>query len=75
MDKKDLEEDWCVLFQHKWFVPLAVLLNFVLPTSIAVKTGSGALQGFLWGAMVPRVVIWHVTFCINSYVYWGELMC
>jgi stearoyl-CoA desaturase (delta-9 desaturase) len=70
VDKKDLEEDWCVRFQHKWFVPLAVLLNFGLPTLIAIKTGSGALQGFLWGAMVPRVVIWHVTFCINSYVSW-----
>jgi len=69
VDKRDLEEDWCVRFQHRYFVPLAVVLNFVLPTVVGFVNGSTWREAVLWGAMVPRVIIWHVTFCINSYVF------
>jgi stearoyl-CoA desaturase (delta-9 desaturase) len=65
----DLERDPLVAFQHRYYVPLAILFSVVLP---------GAL-GFLWGdplgallvvGFLRLVVQWHVTFSINSFAHW-----
>ena len=62
---RDLQKDPIVAFQHRWYLPLALLLNFGLPLSL------GWAHGDLWGmfllAGVLRLVAsHHLTFLINS---------
>jgi stearoyl-CoA desaturase (Delta-9 desaturase) len=62
---KDLERDWMVQLQHRFYVPLAIFAGFLLPM------GVGALLGDMWGGLVLAgfvrlVVLYHATFCVNS---------
>jgi stearoyl-CoA desaturase (Delta-9 desaturase) len=62
---RDLQKDPIVAFQHRWYLPLALLLNFGLPLAL------GWVHGDLWGmfllAGVLRLVVsHHLTFLINS---------
>jgi stearoyl-CoA desaturase (delta-9 desaturase) len=62
---RDLQKDPIVAFQHRYYLPLALALNFGLPLLL------GWLHGELWGmfllAGVLRLVVsHHLTFLINS---------
>ena len=66
--RKDLEADPLVMFQHRWLVPLTVLVGAVLPFAL----------GYLWGDPFGALLVagflrlafqWHVTFAINSYAH------
>jgi stearoyl-CoA desaturase (Delta-9 desaturase) len=62
---RDLQKDPIVAFQHRYYLPLALSLNFGLPLAL------GWLHGELWGmfllAGVLRLVVsHHLTFLINS---------
>ncbi len=62
----DLFRDKFVFWQHRYFMPLAVLTNFVLPAAIA-----GLFWGDLWGGLLIAgflrlVFTHHSTFFINS---------
>ena len=62
---RDLQKDPLLAFQHRYYLPLAVSLNVLLPL------GLGWLHGDLWGvfllAGVLRLVVsHHLTFMINS---------
>ena len=62
---EELTKDPLVQFQHRFFVPLAIIFGFILPMLIA------ALWGDAWGGLIIagalRVTIaQHSTFCINS---------
>ncbi|CAG8492503.1 6124_t:CDS:2 [Funneliformis mosseae] len=70
IDASDLNADPVVRFQHKHYVPLALVSGFALPTLIGALWGD-ALGGFLYGGILSRVVIWHSTFCINSFAHWA----
>jgi stearoyl-CoA desaturase (delta-9 desaturase) len=65
----DLEADALIAFQHRYYLPIAIVFGALLP---------GAL-GFLWGdpigallvvGFLRLVVQWHVTFSINSFAHW-----
>ena len=72
VDKRDLEEDRIVAFQHKYFISLAVVFGLFLPALEGYIMGD-TMSGILWGAFVSRVGIWHCTFLINSLAHWiGE---
>jgi stearoyl-CoA desaturase (Delta-9 desaturase) len=62
---RDLQKDPLLVFQHRFYVPLAVGLNVLVPL------GLGWLHGDVWGvfllAGVLRLVVsHHLTFLINS---------
>ncbi|HUO18562.1 MAG TPA: fatty acid desaturase [Steroidobacteraceae bacterium] len=67
----DLKKDKLLAFQHRYYVPLAVGLNFGLPIL------AGVLFHDLWGMLILAGVlrlVWshHVTFFINSLAHmWG----
>jgi stearoyl-CoA desaturase (Delta-9 desaturase) len=67
----DLKKDRLLAFQHRYYVPLAVALNFGLPIA------AGLLFHDLWGMLILAGVarlVWshHVTFFINSLAHmWG----
>ncbi|KAJ3326811.1 hypothetical protein HDU76_012630 [Blyttiomyces sp. JEL0837] len=72
VDAKDLNEDPIVAFQHKYYPYLALFSGFVVPTVIAALWGD-ALGGYLYGGFFTRIIVWHCTFCINSFAHWiGE---
>lgn len=61
----DLEKDWMVKFQDKYFVTLAILTGFALPTLIGWMLGS-ALGGLVIGGGLRIALTQQSTFFINS---------
>jgi len=62
---EDLQQDPLARFQHRFFIPIAIFIGFILPILIA------SLWGDIWGGLLIagflRIVITqHMTFCINS---------
>ncbi|CAG8814094.1 17951_t:CDS:2, partial [Racocetra persica] len=70
VDATDLNADPLVVFQHKHYVILALSSGLLLPTCIAATWGD-ALGGFLYGGLFCRILVWHATFCINSFAHWA----
>ncbi len=68
----DLRRDPMLAFQHRFYIPLALLTNFGLPLL------AGWLIGDVWGTFILAgvlrlVVSHHVTFFINSLAHmWGS---
>lgn len=47
-------------------------LGFIMPSAIAALWND-ALGGFLYGAVISKIFLWHMTWCINSLAHWiGE---
>lgn len=68
----DLARNPLVMWQHKYYWPLAITLGFGLPTLIGWLMGS-ALGGFVFGGLLRIVVVHHFIFFINSLAhYWGK---
>ena len=61
----DLNQDKLVLFQHKYYVPLAIGVGFGLPTLIGLAFGH-PWSGLFWGGFLRVVVFQHCTFLVNS---------
>ncbi|KAJ3401796.1 hypothetical protein HDV05_000266 [Chytridiales sp. JEL 0842] len=73
IEKADLEADPIVRIQHAHYPIYALLSGFALPTLIASYFWSDALGGILYAGFVTRLIVWHCTFCINSFAHWtGE---
>jgi stearoyl-CoA desaturase (delta-9 desaturase) len=68
---RDLERDRLVSLQHRYYLPLALLMNFGLPALL------GWIYGDVWGflllsGVLRLVVSHHFTFFINSLAHmWG----
>jgi len=69
---KDLERDPIVMFQHRWYLPLTLAMNIVLP--LALGWAVGDMWGvFLLGGLLRLVVNHHFTWFINSLAHmWGS---
>lgn len=61
----DLQADPLARFQHRFYVPLAVLVGVGLPTAIGALWGDW-LGGLLVGGFLRLFVQYHATFSINS---------
>ncbi|CAG8591394.1 120_t:CDS:2 [Funneliformis caledonium] len=70
IDSSDLNADPIVKFQHKNYVPLTLACGILLPTLIGAYMGD-TLGGLLYGGFLSRIIIWHSTFCINSFAHWA----
>jgi stearoyl-CoA desaturase (delta-9 desaturase) len=68
---RDLERDPLVLAQHRYYLPIALAMNFGVPLAL------GFLYGDVWGMLllagfVRLVLSHHFTFFINSLAHmWG----
>jgi stearoyl-CoA desaturase (delta-9 desaturase) len=62
---KDLLNDKLVVWQHKYYMPIAIFMGFILPTIIGHFLGS-ALGGFALAGLFRIVFVHHCTFFINS---------
>lgn len=69
---QDLKKDPWIWLQHKYYVPLAIVSGFMVPTYIGWAMGS-PFGGFVFGGLLRIVVTQHSTFLINSYChYFGQ---
>jgi len=69
-DISDLQRDWLLRFQHKYFLPLAFTVGFGLPTVIAGYYWNDWLGGFLIAGVLSKIIMLHCTFCINSLAHY-----
>ncbi|MBO9666488.1 MAG: fatty acid desaturase [Bdellovibrio sp.] len=61
----DLEKDWMVKFQDKYYAPIAILTGFGIPTLIGWMMGS-ALGGLVIGGGLRIFLTQQSTFFVNS---------
>jgi stearoyl-CoA desaturase (delta-9 desaturase) len=62
---QDLKNNRLVMWQDRYYVPIALVSGFVVPMLIGALFGR-PLAGLVWGGAVRMVVVHHVTFLINS---------
>jgi stearoyl-CoA desaturase (delta-9 desaturase) len=64
----DLAKDPLVRFQHRFYVPLALLFGLFVPMAIGAAWGDAIGAGLVAG-WLRVVALWHVTFSINSFCH------
>jgi stearoyl-CoA desaturase (Delta-9 desaturase) len=68
---RDLQRDRLVMWQHKYYFPISLGMNFGLPLLIGWLSGD-VIGDFLLVGVLRLVVSHHVTFFINSLAHmWG----
>jgi len=60
-----LLKDRLVMWQHKYYLPIATFMSLALPTLIGWCWGR-PMAGFFWGGWLRIVWVHHTTFLINS---------
>src|SRR5262249_39769353 len=65
---RDLEADRIVMFQHRYYIPVAIAMGFLLPWGLGYLLGS-ALGGLAVAGTLRIVVGHHFTFFINSWCH------
>lgn len=63
---RDLLESAAVRFQHKFYVPIALGVGFLLPAFAGWALGLGFFPSLIVGGLVRTVLSQHSTFLINS---------
>ena len=66
---KDLNADPLVRFQHRWYMPLALLMAVIVPASLGALWGD-ALGAVLVAGFLRLVIQWHSTFAVNSVAHY-----
>ena len=61
----DLKSNPIVMFQYKYYWPIAIGLSFILPTVVGLYYGR-PIGGLLWGGFLRLTLVHHFTFFINS---------
>jgi len=64
----DLSKKNAVIFQTKYYWPLAMVLCFIIPIILGFSFNR-PLGGLLWGGIVRVVLVHHFTFFINSFCH------
>ena len=64
----DLRKDTLVMWQDRYYLPLAVGVGFLVPAALGYLHSGwlGALGGFLLGGVARVTAVQHMTFFINS---------
>lgn len=69
---KDLQRDLIVVWQHKYYVPIVLLMNFGVPALIGLMFGD-VVASLLLAGVLRLVLSHHSTFFINSLAHiWGS---
>ena len=69
---RDLQKDRLAVWQHRYYIPLALSMGFALPTLAGFLWNGwvGALGAFILAGAARIVFVHHMTFCINSMCHW-----
>lgn len=68
MQLSDLRRDPLVMWQHRNFLPLALLMGFGLPLLMGALFGD-PFAFLLWAGFTRLVFVYQVTFAINSFAH------
>ncbi|KFH73051.1 hypothetical protein MVEG_00276 [Podila verticillata NRRL 6337] len=69
-DVQDLTSNRLVMWQHKYYLPLSVLVGFVFPIAVA-GFGWGDWPGaFFFAGLLRMVADIQAAFCVNSVAHW-----
>ncbi|MGH8207595.1 MAG: fatty acid desaturase, partial [Steroidobacteraceae bacterium] len=69
---RDLQRDPLVMWQHRYYIPIALVMNLGLPLLLGWLCGD-VLGTFLLAGILRLVVSHHATFFINSLAHmWGS---
>lgn len=71
VDLSDLDRDAVVVWQRRAYYPLAGLMAFVFPACVAGWLWGDWAGGFLYAGCLRVVIVWHVSYCINSLAHWA----
>lgn len=63
---KDFLNDKLIMWQHRYYIPIAVIVGFALPTVLGEVLFDSWLGGLALGGFARVVVVHHCTFFINS---------
>jgi stearoyl-CoA desaturase (delta-9 desaturase) len=63
-DISDLSKNEAVKFQHRYYVPLIVLMAFVVPTVIPWLAWGDAKGGYVYAAVLRLCFVHHVIFSL-----------
>jgi stearoyl-CoA desaturase (delta-9 desaturase) len=66
---KDLEADPLVRFQHKFYMPLAVVFGVIVPISIGLLWGD-PIGALLVAGFTRLMLQYHATFAVNSFAHY-----
>ncbi|KAJ0414371.1 hypothetical protein BJY00DRAFT_295236 [Aspergillus carlsbadensis] len=70
VDVSDLERDPVVMWQHRNFIPLSVLMCLGVPTLVPWLGWGDLWGGFVYAGLWRMVVVFHCTFTVNSLAHW-----
>jgi stearoyl-CoA desaturase (delta-9 desaturase) len=70
----DLMNDPVVYWQHKFYIPLVILCNFIIPTFIPTYFwNENIIASLCIPGLLRYVITLHVTWCVNSFAHlFGE---
>lgn len=69
-DISDLDADWMIRFQHKYYVFLGLFLSIGLPTLIAGLGWGDWAGGYFYASLARIVFLHHATFFVNSLAHY-----
>jgi stearoyl-CoA desaturase (delta-9 desaturase) len=69
---RDLQKDGIVMWQHKYYLPLALIMNIAIPFAVGIFSGD-IIGGIIMVGFMRLVLNHHTTFFINSLAHiWGK---
>lgn len=72
-DVSDLDKNPVVQWQHRFYVPLILIMGFVVPTLVAGLCWGDYRGGYFFAGAARLMFVHHSTFCVNSLAHWlGE---
>ncbi|KAJ7637044.1 delta 9-fatty acid desaturase protein [Roridomyces roridus] len=69
-DVSDLAKDPVVRWQHKYYIPLILLMSIAVPTIIPWLCWGDARGGYVYAGFLRLLFVHHSTFCVNSLAHW-----
>jgi stearoyl-CoA desaturase (Delta-9 desaturase) len=71
VDISDLEEDWMIKTQHKFYPVFGLGMGYVFPALVAWLLWNDPWGGFFFGGCLRLVFVHHSTFCVNSLAHYA----
>jgi len=66
VDVADFTASKMIMFQHNYYLPIALLAGILLPCGIAGYGWGDALGGLVYAGLLKMIIVHHTTFFINS---------
>ncbi|KAG2168651.1 hypothetical protein JADG_008391 [Aureobasidium aubasidani] len=66
----DLDQDRTVMWQHKYLLPLQLLLGYILPISIAHYCWNDIRGGLIYASILRIFLAHQATFFVNSFAHY-----